>query len=174
MSIEELSSLTRLDTSLAPEVSSVTPVTAVTTGLDSNTADNSREAPKRKALPPDLSGVNAGLGRLQEDLHAQLAPTLSSGLGNDLASLLKDLASGNTSAARADASKVQVDLENQDAASVASTASGEPLNALIGKISESLTPGSVQGAPQDSARHDLASFLVENGQGTGSLVDTSA
>lgn len=175
LSIEDIASASLFDPSLAPEVSSVTPIPAITFSLDHDTAGDSAETPARRPLPAaDDSGVNSDLGRLKEDLQTQLTPTLSSGLGNDLVSLLKDLTTGDTSAARADTSKVQVDLETQDASSVAGTPTGEPLGALIGKISDSLAPGSVQGAPQDSARHDLATFLVENGRGTGSLINTSA
>jgi hypothetical protein len=67
-----------------------------------------------------------------------------------------------------------VDLQTQDASSVAGTPAGNPLDTLIAEISDSLISGSVQRAPQDGAQHDLANFLVENGQGTGSLVNTSA
>jgi hypothetical protein len=69
-----------------------------------------------------------------------------------------------------DISKVQSDLD----ASVASTSSSStqttsPLDALITKMSASLNSGSVQGALQD-----LASYLVQAGQGTGSVVNTFA
>jgi hypothetical protein len=95
-------------------------------------------------------------------------------VGNDLTSLLKDLTSGNTSAAKADVSKVQADLQTQDPSSVASAQTGSPLYTLIGKISDSLNSGRVEGAPQDGAQHGRAVFLAENGQGTGSLINTSA
>jgi hypothetical protein len=125
-------------------------------------------------LAANVSGANTDLDRFKADLQAQTAPTLSRDLGNDLASLLKDLNSGNTSAAQADANKLQVDLQTQDASSVAGTPSGKPLDTLIGQISDSLNSGSVQGAILDGAEHDLANVLVENGQGTGSLINTSA
>jgi hypothetical protein len=175
LSIADIPSPSLFDTSLAAEWTSVTPITAITSSLDSNTSGNSRETPARKALPPaDVSGANTDLDRFKADLQAQTAPTLSSDLGNDLASLLKDLTSGNTSAAKADVSKVQVDLQTQDASSVAGTPTGNPLETLIGKISDSLISGSAQRAPQDGVQHDLANFLVENGQGTGSLINTCA
>jgi hypothetical protein len=175
LSIPEISSPSLFDTSLATELTSVTPIPAITSSLDSNTSGNSPDAPTQKALPAaDLSGANTDLDRFKADLEAQTAPTLSSALSNDLTSLLKDLTSGNTSAAKADVSKVQVDLQTQDASSVAGALTGNPLDTLIGKISDSLNSGGVQGAPQDGAQHDLANFLVENGQGTGSLINTSA
>jgi hypothetical protein len=99
---------------------------------------------------------------------------LSRDLGNHLTPLLKDLTSGNTSAAKADINTVQADLQTPDGPSVASAQTGSPLDTLIGKIADSLNSGSVQGALQDGAHHDLANFLVENGQGTGSLINTSA
>jgi hypothetical protein len=88
--------------------------------------------------------------------------------------LTKDLASGNTSAAKADIGRVRADLQTENASSVADAQAGGRLDTLIGKISDSLDSGSVQGAPQDGALQDLADFLVENGQGTGSLINTSA
>ena len=175
MSIEDISSPSLFDPSLGTELTRVTPITAITFGQDGNTPGNSRETPAREAvLAADVSGANTDLDRFKADLQAQTAPTLSRDLGNDLASLLKDLNSGNTSAAQADANKLQVDLQTQDASSVAGTPSGKPLDTLIGQISDSLNSGSVQGAILDGAEHDLANVLVENGQGTGSLINTSA
>jgi hypothetical protein len=175
MSIADISSPSLFDSSLATELTSVTPITAIPSSLDRETSGNSRDTPKRKALPPeDVSRAETDLERFNADLKAQFAPTLSSDLGNDLTSLLKDLTSGNTSAAKAGVSKVQAELQTQDASSVASAQTGSPLDSLIGEISDSLNSGSVNGAPQDGAQHDLASFLVENGQGTGSLINTSA
>ena len=174
MSIEDISSSSLFDTSLATELTSVTPITAITSSMDSNNSGNSRDTPTQKESPAaDVSGANAGLDRLNADLEAQTA-SLSSDLGNDLTSLLKDLTSGNTSAAKADVSKVQVDLQSQDVSSGGGVPSGNPLDTLIGKISDSLNAGSVPGAAQDGAQHDLANFLVENGQGTGNLINTSA
>jgi hypothetical protein len=95
-------------------------------------------------------------------------------MSSDLASLLKDMTTGNTSAAKADVSKVQADLQTQDASSVDGAQTESPLNTLVGKISGSLDFDNVQGAEQDGAQRDLANFLVENGQGTCSLVNTSA
>jgi hypothetical protein len=174
LSIDDIASASLFD-SLATELTSVTPIPAITSSLDSNTSGNSRDTLTRKALPRgDVSRAKTGLDRFKADLKAQAAPTTSSDLGNDLSSLLKDLTSGNTSAAKADVSKVQADLQTQDASSSAGTQAGGPLDTLIGKISDSLNSGSVQGALQDGAQHDLANFLVENGRGTGSLVNTSA
>jgi hypothetical protein len=81
LSIADISSASLFDTSLATELTSVTPITAITSNLDSNTSGNSRETPKRKALPPaDVPGANTDLDGFKADLQAQTAPTLSSGL----------------------------------------------------------------------------------------------
>jgi hypothetical protein len=174
LSIEDISSPSLFDTSLATELTSVTPIPAITSSLDSNNSGNSRDTPKQKAPPAaDISGANTGLEELKADLQVQTAPTLSIKVGNDLSSLLKDLTSGNNSAAKAAVSKVQVDLQTQDASSVGAPTVA-PLDTLIGKISDSLNSGSVEGTPQVGAQHDLANFLVENGQGTGNLINTSA
>jgi hypothetical protein len=175
LSIGDISSPSLSDTSLATELTGVTPIPAITSSLGSNSSGNSRDTRARKTLPPgDDSGTNTDFDEFKADLQAQAAPTLSSDLSNDLTSLLKDLTSGNTSAAKADVSKVQVDLQTQDASSVAAAPTEKPLDTVISKISDSLNSGSVQGAPQDDAQRDLADFLVENGRGTGSLINTSA
>ena len=175
LSIGDISFPSPYDTSLARELPDLTPIPAITSSLESNTSGDSRDTPAQQALPPvDDSGANTDFDEFKADLQAQTAPTLSSDLSNDLTSLLKDLNSGYTSAAKADVSKVQVDLQTQDTPSVAVAPTGIPLDTLLSKISDSLNSDSLQGAPQDGARHDLADILVENGRGKGSLINTSA
>lgn len=175
MSIGDISFPSTYDTSLARELPDVTPIAAITSSLESNTSGDSRDTPAQRALPPvDDSGANTDFDEFKADVQAQATPTLSSDLSNDVTSLLKDLNSGHTSAAKADVSKVQVDLQTQDTSSVAGPSTGIPLDTLISKISDSLNADSLEGASQDGARHDLAEFLVENGRGTGSLINTSA
>ena len=168
MSIDDISPPSPIDTSLVSELPRVARVPAITSSLDGNASEHSRDNPAQEAAP----FANTGFDEFQADLGAQATPTLSRDLGNDLTSLLKDLTSGNTSAAKLDVSKVQADLQTHEASSVAG--GGTPLDPLISKISDSLTAGSVQGAPQDDAKHDLANFLVENGRGQGGLINTSA
>jgi hypothetical protein len=175
LSIDDVSFPSLFDSSLAEDLTSVTRITPITFSLDSNTSGNSRDTPRQKAqTPKDDAGAKTDLTGSDTDFKAEAAPSSHSDLDSDLTSLLKDLTSGNTSAAKADVSKVQADLQTQDASSIASAQAGGPLNTQIGKISDSLNSDSIQGAPQDQAQHDLANFLVENGQGTGSLVNTSA
>lgn len=171
MSTPDISSPSLFDSSLAPEVTSVSPITAIPSRLDNKTAGNSRDTSKQKAPPAeDASGAEPQLDSLNVDLEAQAAPTLSSDLRNDLTSLLKDLTSGATSAAKADVSKVRADMQTQDGPSQTAI----PLDSLISEISESLNSGGAHSVPQDGPQHDLASFLVDNGQGRGSLINTSA
>jgi hypothetical protein len=175
LSIGDISFPSSFDTSLAREVTDVTPVTPITSSMDRNTSGNSGDISTQESLPPaDGSGANTDFDRFQADLKVQAAPTMSRELGNDLGSLLKDLASGNTSAAKADVSKVQLELHTQDTSSVGNAPTGSPLDTLVSKISDSLNSGSVPGTSQDVAQHDLANLLVENGRGTGSLINTSA
>jgi DNA polymerase III delta subunit len=123
----------------------------------------------------DLSGAKTDLAKLKTDLTAQQASTSnsSSTLTQDVTSFLKDLTSGNTTDAKSDLAKIKTDLQDQDAADLtggsSSTQNSNPLDTLISKLSDSLSSGSVQGALQD-----LASYLVQIGQGTGSLVNTTA
>lgn len=174
LSISDISLPSTFDGSLAAELMGVTPITAIRSNPDSNTSGNSRDTPQESHTPEDDSGAKSDLRGSDADLKAQADPILPNDLGKDLASLLKDLSSGNTSAAKADVSKVQADLQTQDTSSVADPQTGSTLDALIGKISDSLDADGVQGAPRDGAQHDLANFLVENGQGKGSLINTSA
>jgi hypothetical protein len=71
------------------------------------------------AAPEDDSGAKIDLNGFHADLKVQAAPTLCSDLGNDLISLLKDLTSGNTSAAKADVNKVHVTRYGHSVSSVA-------------------------------------------------------
>ena len=174
LSIADISLPSTFDSSLAAELMGVTSITAITSDPDSNTSGNSRDTPREAHTPENDSGAKSNLGGSDADLKAQANPTLSNDLGDDLAYLLKDLTSGNISAAKADVGKVQADLQTREPSFVTDPQTGSTLNALIDKISDSLKPGSVQDAPQDVAQHDLANFLVENGRGKGSLINTSA
>jgi hypothetical protein len=174
LSIADISPLSTFDSSLARDLTGVTRITAIASDPDNNTSGNSRDNPREAHTPEDDPAVKSDLDGSNADPEAQADPALSSDLDNDLASLLKDLTFGNTSAAKADVSKVQADLQTRDTSSVAGPQTGSTLDALIDKISDSLNAGGIKGAPQDSSQHDLANFLVENGQGKGSLVDTSA
>jgi hypothetical protein len=108
LSIDDISFPSALESSLATESTNVIPTTAITFSLDSNTAGNSPDTPTQKALhPEDDSGAETDPDSFNAILKAQAAPTLPGDLGSDLTSLLKDLNSGNTSAARADLSEVQ-------------------------------------------------------------------
>jgi hypothetical protein len=121
----------------------------------------------------DVTGAKSDLAKLKTDLAAQQSAgsttDATNSLAKDMTSLLKDLTSGNTSAAKTDIAKVQKDLQSEEASSTSSSQTTNPLDTLISNMASSLSSGSVQGALQD-----LASYLVQNGQGSGSLVDTSA
>jgi hypothetical protein len=119
----------------------------------------------------DVSGAKTDVAQLKKDL-ANSEATSSSGvtgtLTNDVVSLLKDLASGNTSGATTDLSNLQNDL-NAEGSSSSSTSQASPLDTLISQMETSLSSGGAQGALQD-----LASYLIQNGQGVGSLLNTTA
>jgi len=95
-------------------------------------------------------------------------------LTKDLAALLKDLASGDATASKTALATVQQDIKSQNSSdsstSSTSTSSSSPLDTLLAQISSSLnstnsTTGSLQ---------DLAAYLIQNGQGTGNVVNTNA
>jgi hypothetical protein len=120
-----------------------------------------------------------------------------------MASLLSALATGNLSGAQSDITKIKADLKAQQSSSssdsrssvkishghhhhssaaaptdststgstsatTSTTQSTSPFDSLLSQISSSLSQGSTAGALQD-----LATFLVQNGQGTGNLVNAS-
>jgi hypothetical protein len=101
---------------------------------------------------------------------AQAAAITSNTLAKDVTSLFKDLAAGNSSAAKTDVGRVRSDLQAQDTSTVSrSTQTASALDTLVAKISDSLNSGALQ-----SALEDLAGYLVQNGHVTGSLINTSA
>ena len=119
----------------------------------------------------DTSGAKTDLAKLQKDLTAEEASIASSAASTttkDLVSLLKDLASNNTSGAKTDLTNLQNDLKASDSSST-STSQSNPLDTLLSNLETSLNSGSTQ-----SALQVLASFLVQSGQGTGTLVNTTA
>lgn len=183
MSIASLSSASLLDSSLAaglvtstnqPSSSNATIVSTAST-FHSSTSGNSPDLLTQdminllRALAyGDVSGAKTELAKFKADLKAQTATLTLNNLAKDVTSLFKDLASGNSSAAKSDVTKVKADLQTQDASSASSTQTASPLESLIARISDSLSSGAVP-----SALQDLASYLVQIGQGTGSLINTS-
>ena len=127
----------------------------------------------------DSTSAQADLTKLQKDLKTNSA---ESGVTKDLTSFLKDLASGNTTAAKSDINQLELDLglKTSDTSSSTSTSSTSnsdstsstsetALEKLVTKLSTLLKSGST-----DDALQAVASYLVQQGLGTGSLVNTSA
>ncbi len=164
--MDETSFPTVFDKSLSTSWSTVTPVTAITFSLNGDTSSgNSRDTPRQKPqTPEDDSRAKAALADSGVDANAQAGPTSSGDLDGDLSSLLRDLTSGDTSAAKADVSKLQANLDTQ---------TESPLDTLIGRISDSLNSGTTAEATPNGAQHDLVDFLMQNGHSTGNLLNTS-
>jgi hypothetical protein len=120
----------------------------------------------------DVSAARTDLVKFKADLKAQSAASASNNLAKDVTTLFKDLAAGNSSAAKADVTGVKADLQAQGTATISasapSTQTVSPLDSLAAKLSDSLSSGAVQ-----SALHDLAGYLVQNGQATGGLINTT-
>jgi hypothetical protein len=184
VSIHALSSASVLDTPLATglitstnQATSSSPAVVNTTSTPtSNTSSNTPDLLTQdminllKALAyGDVTGAKTELAKFKADLKAQTASPSLNNLAKDVTSLFKDLAAGSSSAAKTDIGRVQVDLQTQDAAAAAPTHAISPLENLVAKISDSLNAGAVP-----SALQDLAGYLVQNGQATGSLINTSA
>jgi hypothetical protein len=186
VSIHALSSASVLDTPLATglitstnQATSSSPALVNTTSTPTPTSNTSSNTPDLltqdminllKALAyGDVTGAKTELAKFKADLKAQTASPSLNNLAKDVTSLFKDLAAGSSSAAKTDIGRVQVDLQTQDAAAAALTHAISPLENLVAKISDSLNAGAVP-----SALQDLAGYLVQIGQATGSLINTSA
>ncbi len=173
MSISTLSSASLLDdsltTALTKNANQTTPKSA-STFSDANSRKSIHSSSSSGSSPDiltqdminllkalaygDISGAKNGLVKFKTDLKAQ-APSIGS--------------SENSAAAKADVLRLRADLQAQDTSTAASTPTVSPLESLVAKISDALSSGAVQGAVQD-----LAGYLVQNGQATGSLLNTSA
>jgi hypothetical protein len=184
VSIHALSSASVLDTPLATglitstnQATSSSPALVNTTSAPiSSTSSNTPDLLTQdminllKALAyGDVTGAKTELAKFKADLKAQTASLSLNNLAKDVTSLFKDLAAGSSSAAKTDLARVTVDLQTQDSAAAAPTHAISPLENLVAKISDSLNAGAVP-----SALQDLAGYLVQNGQATGSLINTSA
>jgi hypothetical protein len=170
--MDETSFPSLFDKPLSTAWSTVTPVSAITFGLDGETSGNARDTPRQKRQTSEEdSRAKAALPGSAVDAQAQPAPTLSDDLDGDLSSLLRDLTSGDTSAAKADVSKLQANLDTQ--ATLSDAQPGSPLDTLIGRISDSLNSETTPEATPNGAQHDLVNFLMQNGHSTGNLLNTS-
>jgi hypothetical protein len=184
VSIHALTSASVLDSSLATglitstnQAKSSSPALVNTTSTTiSGTSSNSPDVLTQdminllRALAyGDVSGAKTELAKFKADLKAQSASLTLNNLAKDVTSLFKDLAAGSRSAAKTDVARVKEDLQTQDFSTAAPTHAVSPLENLVAKISDSLSAGAVP-----SALKDLAGYLVQIGQATGSLINTSA
>jgi hypothetical protein len=177
-----------LDSQLPPVSTSNTGQTSSTSAVSSSTSSSSPSVSSVSSLDPltqdlvsllkalasgDVTGAKADLAQLQKDLTGSSdssSDSNSSSIAKDLTSFLQDLTSGNTSAAKSDLAQLSTDVKAEEAgASTSSNTNGSPLDQLVGKLSGLLNSGSTEGALQA-----VASYLVKQGHGTGTLVDTSA
>ncbi len=124
-----------------------------------------------KTLLADLTGTSSTSATTSPNTSTDPSSnSTTSQLTKDLATLLKDLASGNTTDSKSAVAKVQQDLKTQKASNPSSSTSSSPLDNLLTQIAGSLnSTNSTSGSLQD-----LATYLIQNGQGTGSVVNTSA
>jgi hypothetical protein len=150
MPISATSSASLLDTSVTTSLTAgqTSPLksTIVSTG---STADNS--------------------AKFKTDLKAEAGNTISlNSVAKDVTSLFKDLTSGNSTAAKADANKTSADLQTQQASTATGNQAFSSLESLVIKISDALSAGAIQSAVQY-----VAGYLVQHGQATGSLINLS-
>jgi hypothetical protein len=117
----------------------------------------------------DVSGAKTDLAKFKTDLKAESGNAVSlNSVTKDVTSLFKDLTSGNSTAAKADANKVSADLQTQEASTAPGNQPFSSLESLVVKISDALSAGAVQSAVQD-----VAGYLVQHGQASGSLINLS-
>lgn len=113
----------------------------------------------------NVSGAQSDLTKIQADLKAQESAATS--VGSNAVSKGHGHHHHEAAASSADSSATSSSDSTSDSSSTSSTAS--PLSTLLSQISSSLSTGNTSGALQD-----LAGFLVQNGEGTGNLINTSA
>ncbi len=117
----------------------------------------------------DVSGAKTDLAKFKTDLKAEAGSTNSlNSVAKDVTSLFKDLTSGNSTAAKADANKINTDLQTREASNPTGNLAFSSLENLVVKISDALSAGAVQSAVQD-----VAGYLVQHGQASGSLINLS-
>jgi hypothetical protein len=90
-------------------------------------------------------------------------------LFKDTVQLLKDLASGDTGAAKADIANLEAALKDREALPAGSQTSDRSLGKLLDTLSTSLESGNSSGA-----LNTLAGYLIGTGNSTGTLVNTTA
>ncbi|ADW69676.1 hypothetical protein [Granulicella tundricola] len=129
-----------------------------------NTASTSTSGTGSAASTASVS--NSSLSTSDLDAPSSSA---SSPLSKDTVQLLKDLAVGNVSAAKSDIARLQKDLKAQDGSSSSSSSSDNALNKLLTSISKSLDAGSTS-----DALSTLAGYLIQTGNTSGSIIDTTA
>ena len=118
----------------------------------------------------DVSGAKTDLAKFKTDLKAEAGNTVSqNNLAKDVTALYKDLTSGNGAAAKTDVNKINTDLQAQEASNATGNLALSSLERLVIKISDALSAGAVQSAVQD-----VAGYLVQHGQASGSLINISA
>jgi hypothetical protein len=112
----------------------------------------------------DVTGAKSDLAKFKTDLKAEGASTASqNNLAKDVTALYKDLTSGNSGA-----TKINTDLQAQEATTATGNLAFSSLENLVVKISDALSAGAVQSAVQD-----VAGYLVQHGQASGSLINLS-
>jgi hypothetical protein len=117
----------------------------------------------------DVTGAKSDLAKFKTDLKAEGASTASqNNLAKDVTALYKDLTSGNSGATKTDVNKINTDLQAQEATTATGNLAFSSLENLVVKISDALSAGAVQSAVQD-----VAGYLVQHGQASGSLINLS-
>ncbi len=90
-------------------------------------------------------------------------------MAKDVTSLFKESDLWKQHRAKSDLNKINADLQAQKASTVTGNPAFSSLESLVIKISDALSSGAVQSAVQD-----VAGYLVQHGQASGSLINISA
>jgi DNA polymerase III delta subunit len=157
----------------ASTVNAASKITNDTSGNSDNTVTQDTVTLLKDLAQGDTAAANTDAGKLKTDLQDQSASNTSTKINQDVTSLIKALTGGNNADANSELTNLKADLQTQDlsTANIKSTSSQNvsPLATLLNKVTDNLNTGSVQGALED-----LAGYLVQNGQVTGSLLNVSA
>jgi hypothetical protein len=162
--------------SILPSSPNQTTLTNASTVNAASTIPNDSSGDSQNTLTADtvtlLNGAQSDTSAANPDLNTQDASTTSTEINQALASLFKNLNVGNETAVNSDITNLNTAPQTQAQSTANSkAASGQDVGLanLFSRINDSLKSGNIQGALQD-----VAGYLVQNGQVTGSLLNVTA
>jgi septal ring factor EnvC (AmiA/AmiB activator) len=195
MATSSVASLTSSNTSLTPLESEIRATTSTTAAnrnptqasavpaaaLTQSTTTDSEDALAqdlvqlfKTLVSGDVDGAKNDLARFQQDLNAQSNRAAAASTTVSTNETANDPTQVSYEAQKPEQAQTQQNINSQAATGARTVppsivTPSSSLDALAGKLSQSLTTGSTSTALQD-----LATFLIQSGRGSGNLVNVNA